>query len=312
MQNLMSNLHRIPSEWKSQRRWLGWYYENHIDVDTGEVTTKKPPLRPDGSGRADVTNPAHWGTWDEVMWGFKHGPLHGIGFALSEGDDNTGIDLDHCRDPQTGDIQFWARSILADFQTYAEVSPSGTGVHIYLKGQRPEGSGNRVGNVEIYDRARYLTVTGLALNDWGVCECQDALNGLCRELWPAVKLEPDAGVQRESLQHRAQRLEDDALLKKMLRRPNVARLFRGDFTGYKCPSEGDAALLAHLAWWTNGDAEQMDRLFRRSGLYRTKWERRTYRERSIAAAIALQGGRGYSGRVAKSVSGPKAKVPSRH
>jgi hypothetical protein len=68
----------------------------------------------------------------------------------------------------------------------------------------------------------------------------------------------------------------------------VMALYRGDRTGYQSESEADQALLSALAFWTGPDPDQLDRLFRSSGLMRDKWERQDYRDRTIAKA--LEGG----------------------
>src|SRR5262249_12807687 len=83
----------------------------------------------------------------------------GIGFVFTEDDPYAGIDLDDCRNPETGVIAPWARRIIAVLSSYTEISPSGTGVHIYVQGRLP-GQGRNLKPVEIYDRRHYFTVTG--------------------------------------------------------------------------------------------------------------------------------------------------------
>jgi hypothetical protein len=69
--------------------------------------------------------------------------------------------------------------------------------------------------------------------------------------------------------------------------PKFTRLWDGDATDYDGDlSKADLALVGMLAYWTGGDAERIDRLFRQSGLMRDKWERADYRERTIARALA--------------------------
>ena len=63
-------------------------------------------------------------------------------------------------------------------------------------------------------------------------------------------------------------------------------LFSGDWSEYGSQSEADLALCKNLAFWTNNDPEAIDRIFRRSGLYRAKWERQDYSSRTIGKAIA--------------------------
>jgi hypothetical protein len=86
-------------------------------------------------------------------------------------------------------------------------------------------------------------------------------------------------------------ITDDELIDRMLSARNgtaVKALWHGDTSAYEGNhSCADAALCAHLAFWTGGDAERMDRLFRISGLYREKWDRLDYRERTIRKAIEL-------------------------
>jgi primase-polymerase (primpol)-like protein len=74
----------------------------------------------------------------------------------------------------------------------------------------------------------------------------------------------------------------------MLQRPKVALLWAGRASGYPSHSEMDQALCAHLAYWFNGDRQAMDWAFRQSALYRPeKWDRASYRERTIDNAISF-------------------------
>ena len=91
---------------------------------------------------------------------------HGLGFILR--DDLIGVDLDGCRDIETGEIAEWATKIIDLLDSYTEISPSGTGIRIFCKGQpQPKGSYRRKGDIEIYDcnSPRYLTVTGWHLDE---------------------------------------------------------------------------------------------------------------------------------------------------
>lgn len=67
-------------------------------------------------------------------------------------------------------------------------------------------------------------------------------------------------------------------------------LYSGNWEGiYSSQSEADLALCNQLAFWTQRNAAQMDRIFKTSGLYRAKWEQKrgdkTYGELTIAKAI---------------------------
>ncbi|MEE8302775.1 MAG: hypothetical protein V3S24_10110, partial [Candidatus Tectomicrobia bacterium] len=69
----------------------------------------------------------------------------------------------------------------------------------------------------------------------------------------------------------------------------IQRLWHGNTEGYPSPSEADEALCSYLAWWTQKDASEIDRLFRLSGLYRGKWDDDKYRTRTIAKALDQAG-----------------------
>ena len=85
----------------------------------------------------------------------------GIGFMFSSGDPYTFIDLDKCRDPETGEIGQEAQEIIDSLGGYAEVSPSGEGVHIFVRGKVPRG--RKRGWIEVYSTERYATITGVML-----------------------------------------------------------------------------------------------------------------------------------------------------
>ncbi len=89
-------------------------------------------------------------------------------------------------------------------------------------------------------------------------------------------------------------MPDERLLAKAMgaaNGPKFSKLWQGEWDGYPSQSEGDLALCRQLAFWTGGDEERIDRLFRQSGLYRDKWDRqhrgdgRTYGELTVKKAL---------------------------
>lgn len=92
------------------------------------------------------------------------GKFNGVGIVITANDGLVGIDLDGCRDPQSGDIDPVAAALIEQFMSYTEISPSGTGVHIFVYGDLTNLRGNRVSyrgvGIEMYDRSRYFTLTG--------------------------------------------------------------------------------------------------------------------------------------------------------
>lgn len=153
----------IPAELCATPRWVCWRQEERPDGN-GEMKATKVPYRADGKGRASTTKPATWSSFEAAVAAVQDGGFSGIGFVFCDDDDLMGIDLDHCRDPRSGVIARDARQIIDAFATYTEVSASGSGVHLILRGQLPAGAGNRAKlgsiGVEMYESGRYFVMTG--------------------------------------------------------------------------------------------------------------------------------------------------------
>ncbi len=144
----------IPEELRRRRQWVVWKLETRDDKPT------KVPYIAGGVGKASSTELLTWRTFDEAVQALGTGRYAGVGFVFCSGDPFTGIDLDDCRDPETGELEEWAAELVASLGGYAEASPSGTGVHIIVRGKSPN---KKRGRVEAYSSERFFTVTGLAL-----------------------------------------------------------------------------------------------------------------------------------------------------
>ncbi|MSR58333.1 MAG: DUF3987 domain-containing protein [Planctomycetaceae bacterium] len=162
----------IPDELKALTQWVLW----KIVVRDGKPT--KEPFQVSGV-HASSTNAATWTTFDDVYAAYMSGGYDGIGFVFAAGGGYVGIDFDGCRNPETGAIDYWAIASLEDFPSYAEISPTGTGVKVFIKGDLPTektgaktgkhnqvpgmGYGGKKPGIEIYQRGRFFAVTGHAL-----------------------------------------------------------------------------------------------------------------------------------------------------
>jgi putative DNA primase/helicase len=279
---LNSGLAHLPAELRTRRRWVLWRYE----LRAGRLT-KVPYTAVRPRNRAAVDDPATWSGFEVVLAAFLAGHGDGIGIVL--GNRLIGVDLDHVRDAQTGVLDAVAVDILREIDSYGEISPSWTGVHVLAVGALPPGR-RRHGNVEMYDGGRFFTVTGrhVARTPRTIEERTAVLAVLHARLFPAPAASPRCMSARSPAS-----VGDDATL---LARAHAARngakfaaLWRGDATGYPSPSEADLALCAMLAFWTAGDAGRIDRLFRASGLMRPKWDEvrgaHTYGAATIACAV---------------------------
>jgi putative DNA primase/helicase len=149
----------IPAEMKTYRAWVCWRYEER----DGEKKPTKVPYDPLTGRRASSTDSRTWRRFEEAVEALDLSKRYdGIGFVFSSGDPYAGIDLDDCRDPETGELEPRAQEIVAASgeSSYAEASPSGRGVHIIVKGRAPN---KRRGRIEVYSELRFFTITGRAL-----------------------------------------------------------------------------------------------------------------------------------------------------
>ena len=207
---------------------------------------------------------------------------------FSESDPFCGIDLDKCRNKETGELESWAAGIVSEMDSYTEISPSGTGIHIITKGKLP-GSKNRSGKIEMYDRLRYFTMTGNILHGSPatINDKQESLTKLYSRTF-----KEDSLPQERKPAPRPLDFSDRELIQKIEASDQGAkfsRLWRGDTAEYGSDdSAADLALCSILRFWTGGDAGRIDSLFRQSGLMRDKWTRADYRARTIEAACKTQ------------------------
>ncbi len=256
---------------------------------------KKIPINPHTRKLGDISIPSTWATYQQAKACEEEHGYTGVEFAFTEDDDFFGIDFDKCRDPETGVIHPAVVEILDKLDTYAELSPSGTGVHIIGIGSKP---GPRCatdktpwgGKIEIYDKKRFFTVTEEVVGERGlpVRDSQDGLNAVYGQFFPEREKTVQA-PQRNGTGH-TPALDRELLLDKARNGPYgrefVALYDHGDISVCGNDASGaDLALCKQLAFWTGGDAALIDSLFRQSGLYRKKWEREGYRNGTIDYAI---------------------------
>jgi putative DNA primase/helicase len=274
------NPDQIPDALKAVPQWVGWRYQWRVD------TYSKPPYQSDGATYASVDDPSTWTTFEAALQAYQRGAVDGIGLVLTADLGLVGVDLDHCRDAETGDIAGWAQAIVSRLESYTEVSPSGTGLRIWVYGTLPP-TGRRKGQIELYQEGRYLTLTGCHLTDTPATiePHQPALDAWHREIFGEPKT---PGNPTSNGHDPSSPVSDGAILQKALGAKNggkFAALWAGGTDGYPSHSEADSALCCLLAFYTR-DPAQLDRLVRRSGLYRDKWERADYREATIARALS--------------------------
>lgn len=202
----------IPMDLVLLDQWIVWQ-----PIDRGEG--KKPGKLPFDAAAidyaADVSNPLTWTDFQQAMSVYE-GNRHrfaGIGFVFREGGDFVGVDLDGCRNADTGEIYPWTpeqrkkwgkdmpdpMEIIKMLSSYTEISPSGTGYKIWIRAKRPEGfTKEKLGDFEFYSESHHFAMTGQVLEGYeSIRDAQDAVDQLChvvlRPPEPPVR-EPDTGT----------------------------------------------------------------------------------------------------------------------
>lgn len=276
----------LPPAMTRLDHWICWTVEKRNGKDT------KIPIDPSTQEFGKTDDRETWGTYEEAAELAKRDE-YGLGFVFTGEDDLVGVDLDDVRDPETGEVtDERAEEIINRLDSYTEISPSGEGFHVIVKGDMPSGR-NRKGGIEMYEDGRFFTVTG------------NRVPGTEPEV--KSRTGPLRVIHHKFLkEHKARRntnvgagdpdidLDDNEVLRKA-KNSNSGKqfeaLWNGITSGYDSHSEADLALCSYLAFWTGGDAKQMDDLFRKSGLMRDKWDRehssdgKTYGEMTIQKAI---------------------------
>lgn len=162
---LALNADAIPSELIERAQWVCF----RIVERNGKLT--KEPINPRTGRLASVSEPNTWATFTAATTRALNDRLPGVGFVLTTDDPYLFVDLDDCRDVATGSIEPDAWEMIRSFDSYAEVSVSGTGVHVFCRATMPgerharswTWQSGRVGRIELYDSARFAVVTGAHL-----------------------------------------------------------------------------------------------------------------------------------------------------
>jgi putative DNA primase/helicase len=281
----------LPDELKNAKSWLTFKYEPRPDGKKNKI-----PYDPNTGKKAN--NPELGITFEEAKK-FEN-RYDGLGFYVES--PYIVIDIDSCVNPSTGDVELYAAEIVQELNSYTEASPSGTGLHIWIRGIKP-GEKCRKG-IEIYSTKRFLTVTGVhvpvtpkeirevditALYNRMLADVytDDNLQRLTIENQPPAvdkKLTTEIQSSGKLLTTKLQLLMHGDILSL---KPFTIGDQHGNVLTYPSQSEADGALTVLLAFQHKGDAAAIDGDFRISSLYRPKWDRVDYRDATIKSAIAF-------------------------
>lgn len=255
-------LENIPHELRTLPQWV-------------RRDANKRPLNPRTGALASPTNPNDWGTWPEAA-ASSFGV--GVGFVFTDNDPYTGIDLDVAEGEAPTEEQ---QAIYNEFDSYAERSPSGHGLHIIVKGKVP--AGRRQKGIEVYSSGRYFTMTGDTERPGPINDHSAKL----QTLW--ARMGSKAPQAAQDAPDAAQTASDGAIVDQARNAANGAKfatLYAGNWQGeYPSQSEADQALINIIAFYTK-NREQVTRIFRASALgQRDKAKRDDYVAKMLAKAF---------------------------
>lgn len=248
---------KIPAELKSLATWVLWKKKV---LDKGKIT--KIPIDPHTGSPARTNDPKTWSDFETAQKAMVEFGMDGLGFVFAGG--YFGVDLDNCSEELK-------QEFMNGLKSYTELSQSGKGIHIICRGELPKGSRRR-GGVEMYDIGRFFVMTGNSIGEFSeISDGTELIKPLHRKYLNAEKYEYVMENGKSSL-------SDEEVVKKASTSKNNALfnlLMGGQWEGlYDSQSEADMAFCLLLAFWTNKDKMQMDRIFRTSGLMRPKWDRK--------------------------------------
>jgi hypothetical protein len=265
-----NNWENIPSELKYLDQWVTWKSE----IRDGKIT--KVPYQPNGM-KANVTDRNTWSSFKDVEDHEK------VGFVFTNEDPYVFIDIDGNK--ETGTFSPSASFWISKFDSYTEYSPSKSGFHIIIKGNKKFPNCRR-GDFEIYEKNRFATFTGNVYKNYvEINKRQDVLDGLQKVLWG-----DEIDIQRETSlkkQGSAITTELSDIAKFAEKDKKLKMLWSGDISEYKSHSEADLSLCEKLAYYTGGDFSIVEQLFECSDLVTEKWLNRSdYKKNTINKALS--------------------------
>lgn len=287
------NFVNIPDVLKQSASFCVWKMEKR----SGRPT--KVPYNPRTGAMARTNDPSTFADFNTAMKSYAIGGWDGIGYRVSEG--IGAIDIDHCI-REDGSLNDVAASILGIFpDAYFEKSPSGSGLRGFFK-LSPDFAydktvyyiNNRKHGLEVYLPGvtnRFVTVTGDMFRNGAVTRNDDALRTLLDTFMKRSTRVSSKTVEPASY------LDDDGVIAHASASESGDKfkaLYAGNWEeGYDSQSDADMALVSILAFWCGNVEEQIDRIFRTSGLMRGKWDRMTgdstYGQITIRNAVSSNG-----------------------
>ena len=291
----------VPDEMKARPNWV--VVKTWWNAEKGKYNKRPVNCNSDNGEYAESDNPETWTTFDNALKYLKEKGGTTVAYALDGKDNISCIDLDRCYD-ENGQPTALAKEILSKCgKTYVEKSVSGNGLHIFGKTSGMDiRTFSKDGDLEFYQKEHFIAMTGdgsgySRLESFDTPEMKELLSRKCekREEWKGVC----KGVNGLST------MTDRDVVEKASNAKNgdkFKRLYAGEDLQNN-HSNSDMSLMNLLAYWCNGDKEQMLRIFATSGLFRPNKSPDYYEGTAIKALRSMPVKSTYTPTVPKNTGG---------
>jgi hypothetical protein len=271
-------INNIPEELQRLNRWVCWKTEMKINKKTSKEEPTKVLKIPWNGNNAKSNEPKTWGSYETALEGLKKFDFDGIGFVFN-GDGLIGIDVDECRDIVTGQFNAVGFDILSTLNSYAEISPSGQGLHIIcrgtIKGDKKQVFYEPKKHLGIYDIGRYFTMTGDILDD-GHADIEERaaeLDFVYEKYINVQKTDKNVNEKPNFVNESTSFVtEADVFdrIEKSKKKDHILGLLNGvyDKIRYPSPSEAEMGLMNELAFLSDRNTVLMWNMFSTAGIFR--------------------------------------------
>ncbi|WP_053000960.1 phage/plasmid primase, P4 family [Staphylococcus aureus] len=258
----------IPDELIELPQWVLW----RAEWNEKQQQYSKIPYSYAGY-KANSTNSDTWTIFDAINSIYEQNDRYdGIGFVISEHDNYIVLDIDNAIDESSQITSNLALDMTK--MTYCEKSPSGTDLHCFFKGELPKERKKKRSDldIELYDNARFMTMTGESIGQREISDDQSLLNNLVERYFKQEEL-PETFIGNNITNK--SNLDDEDVINIMLKskqKDKISNLLQGNYEPYfDSPSEAVQSLLHYLAFYTSKDKEQMERIFLNYNNLTDKW-----------------------------------------
>lgn len=252
----------IPDELKGIPQWTLWGSREQKG-EKGIYYSKEPISL---NGRFDIswTNKRNMHTFEEVKAAYEKGGGNGIGLILTHETPYVCVDIDDQENIHDMETKYHNIAV----QSYAEISPSGNGLHVWFKGNKPTWARTKKNGIEFFGgQNKFVTFTGNVFSDMPINDNQKVINHIGETFFPeeaaaAITLQQKKSPNLQNEGNSFGKLSDNEVVELIrTEKPGRYKVYQGDFSDYPSQSEAVLALMNELAYYTGKDIDQMRSIY---------------------------------------------------